>query len=610
MIRRLLPAMAWLALAPLALACSRADLEPSPPPPPPSRNDALTVEGSLCTRAPDPKAFPLRVLFVVDASESMAVTDPPDPATGITQRERAVRETWTRLLRDGGGAVKIGVIRFSAQARSRTVVDTDGDGLPESFFTDAPDLLEAATTALGVTDRTTNYANALDEAYFEIRNELLGADAESLPRSRYAVIFLSDGLPDETGAEARRNGVDALTEAAAGLRELTELFGVGDFALHTVYLSTDRGVVLDRPAQALLQGMAEAGGGTWRSVPNGERLEFLTLGLSSLRRVYSLGSLVAINLQALQAADQRPTRALDAIDDVYGFKDLLGDGGLDCGDPLVDTDGDGLADVVELRIGTDPLVGDSDGDGLSDRIEWGLRSSGLDPLDGADSGCYVPEVADGSCRDADADGLCDCPDDDGDGACDYGDADGDGLGDCEELFAGTLQALADSDGDGLPDLVEVRAGTSPVAPEGRQDLDWDGTADDIEVRTGGDPRCDDAATRSRAAWSATVEQTGRDGERACYAFRVDPITLLPTRAGDGSGYPGDGINRVLVFAGEAAVDEPGRTSGWRVACVEARYEVEGDRKVPPSGRSRLVDDDFVALEQFDPAVHCAGERGL
>src|SRR5690606_39581960 len=78
-------------------------------------------------------------------------------------------------------------------------------------------ILDAATTSLGVTDRTTNYLNAIGEAYFEIRTELIQAEQESLPLSKYVVIFLSDGEPDTDSSDARENKI-----GRASCREIVE----------------------------------------------------------------------------------------------------------------------------------------------------------------------------------------------------------------------------------------------------------------------------------------------------------------------------------------------------------------------------------------------------
>ena len=65
---------------------------------------------------------------------------------------------------------------------------------------------------------------------------------------------------------------------------------------------------------------------------------------------------------------------------------------------------------------------------------------------------------------------------------------------------------------------------------------------------------------------------------------------------------GNGKNRILFFAGERSFDEPNVFAGWRVACVEGTYDVEGDRKTPLSGRMELTDEDFVSAEEFSPSV--------
>lgn len=91
----------------------------------------------------------------------------------------------------------------------------------------------------------------------------------------------------------------------------------------------------------------------------------------------------------------------------------------------VDSDKDGLDDVREKQIGTDPRNPDTDGDGLSDGDEVIVYKTS-------------PLIAD---------------------------TDGDGLSDGDEALIWRTNPLnPDTDGDGYPDGTEVRNGYSPLGP--------------------------------------------------------------------------------------------------------------------------------------------------
>jgi hypothetical protein len=92
-----------------------------------------------------------------------------------------------------------------------------------------------------------------------------------------------------------------------------------------------------------------------------------------------------------------------------------------------DSDEDGLGDVSEEVVGTDPMNPDTDGDGVLDGREFSLGSN--------------PLVAD---------------------------SDGDGQSDGAEVEAGTNPINADTDGDGFPDAQERTGGTDPTDP-----FSWD-----------------------------------------------------------------------------------------------------------------------------------------
>ncbi len=70
---------------------------------------------------------------------------------------------------------------------------------------------------------------------------------------------------------------------------------------------------------------------------------------------------------------------------IPGSDDACGDGiGDVCDD---DDDNDGLTDLEEAAVGTDPLVADTDGDGFSDGVEV---AAGTDPLDPASFPTPIP----------------------------------------------------------------------------------------------------------------------------------------------------------------------------------------------------------------------------
>ena len=96
----------------------------------------------------------------------------------------------------------------------------------------------------------------------------------------------------------------------------------------------------------------------------------------------------------------------------------------DPSDAAQDPDGDGLTNLQEFQLGTNPHVADTDGDGLNDGQEVKLGTNPLLP-----------------------------------------DTDGDGLLDGQEVKLGTNPLLADSDGDGIPDGTEVLLGLNPLVPD-------------------------------------------------------------------------------------------------------------------------------------------------
>ncbi len=135
-----------------------------------------------------------------------------------------------------------------------------------------------------------------------------------------------------------------------------------------------------------------------------------------------------------------------------------------CEDPT-DTDGDGIADVLELAPNTDTdgdgtpdyLDDDSDGDGYSDKEE------AANP--------YLPDNTPGKVR---TDTCSPLADTDGDGIPDVRDvdSDGDGVADVDERAydpdgSHGCAKKPDCDGDGVVDPVELAAGSDPLDPNSK-----------------------------------------------------------------------------------------------------------------------------------------------
>lgn len=219
----------------------------------------------------------------------------------------------------------------------------------------------------------------------------------------------------------------------------------------------------------------------------------------------------AIVVTVLAVSAVIPSFSPDAPEEA--FPEVAAPTQLEPTDPNLDTDGDGIPDLVEEEgwttlaghtYVTDPKNPDTDGDGLTDGVEAGQPAENL-----AEASLYTG-VSDPLKADSDDDGLNDKaevlgwstqrgetfitnpmnPDTDDDGLSD-GDEAGevvDGQADRAVYVGFSIPTLGDTDSDGVWDAEEANSGTDPYS----QDTDGDGLSDFLELNlVGTDPRNED-----------------------------------------------------------------------------------------------------------------------
>ena len=504
-----------------------------------------TISGTFYTESPDDLIFPVKVLFALDCSGSMgAAGDGSDPTN---QRLAATLEFVERYNSNPNVSFEI-MLWNQSVFRSTTV-----DGYP-GFTKDAGDI-QAVLSNVNNTG-TTDYVGTIETINEDIRRDIMNTDNfESLARTKYIVVFFSDGLdntPESTTPRVTEiiNGVDELYTMA------TEEYGVRNFNFHTFLLpGIDMTEQNRQDCIELMQDMAEHGHGQFRIFESADTIDFISIVDMRLTAEYQIKFMCAYNFNVIAGVDTL----------------------------CADSDGDGLTDEQERHpteywwYPTDPNSADTDGDGWSDFFEYKIST-----VDNPRN----PTVSDGAC-DALPDGT-------------YPDSDYDGLNDCEEFYKGTNAYHPDTDHDGIPDAVEFYAGTNPLEDQTTMDTDFDGAVDWFEVQRHTNVRANDPTVRSRFAYSYDIVDRGFDpdlmiGNMAAnmrrYDFTISNISLMGTGGGASTRAMqlSSGENIVRVFIAQVPEDMPDQLPVFRVADVIFNYS-SADRRV------YLYPADFQLLE--------------
>ncbi len=230
-----------------------------------------------------------------------------------------------------------------------------------------------------------------------------------------------------------------------------------------------------------------------------------------------------------------------------------------------DTDLDGLGDVFERAIGSNPRLRDTDGDTLSD----------LQEFDPADQDNYYSdaemEAAVRRCNDADNCSLPDAPSTALRTNITQADSDGDTINDNIELTQTWVVSATGPDGSALDD---VQAKSVPYSA----DADGDKLTDAEELAEETDPNSADSDTDGTNDGDETTTCFDHDGSAATADVCRDPLlsdrliefkytNFHTTGDCDDIGFGGAEIAGILNFS-VAGTAHPGyRPSGWKETCA-------------------------------------------
>jgi len=414
----------------------------------------VSLSGSFYTQSPDEIVFPVKILFAIDCSLSMGQEVQGAQAGSDPQflRIDAVRNFIDEYNTNEN--VSFDILLWSTDVFEMTR-DVDGQG---GFTKDVDELNRVLDNVNN--DTQTDYLGTLDTIHSHIRNDINKSENKAnLPRTKYVVVFLSDGMSNVRGEQ--QSDFD-IWNSVEDIRETAEDADVGSFSLHSFLLlggfpPTAKGQEARGIAEATLNGMSDKGDGQFRLFESAEAIDFISVVDLRLTVEYEVKYMVAYNYNV------RP-----GVELIY-----------------VDSDADGLTNEQEILHETDPLIRDTDDDGLSDYFEVVSSSPNhiLDPLT-KDSPCdkMIGE--------------------------DWPDTDEDGLTDCEELVKGTNRRVPDTDFDGIPDGIEFLAGSNPLNDQKNGDQDFDGLMDWQEIQSHTNLKSTDLLLQQRYSYSYQQQDMG------------------------------------------------------------------------------------------------------
>jgi len=446
-----------------------------------------TASASFCTESAESFKNVMKFIFVIDNSGSNRGNAVVMGTDVDRSRRYGAMETYLAKQKPDD-FIYYSLIEFNND--SRLLSDFTND---LSAFS----ALVSSQRIVGTDFEQTGFVKALTQTELLITNDILQVRKEReadpdkknpnyIPqRVSYVIFFLSDGRPqpgpDSDPPQQTDEEIVGIINDIKKNQSEPEVLSIN---LNTIYYYGNGVYDYDQQARSIMGKMAMAGLGEFLEVGKDE-IDFAKFKLPEQTIPMELKDVFVTNLNAVW------------------YEERLS----------LDSDTDGLADLLEERLGSNPLKYDSDGNGLSDLVEY--RSLGK-PCQDADCSPRIPVQQCGNVLDPSPTGWSP-----------FIDTDGDGLNDCEEGFLLLSSIfLWDSNLNLLPDLWEFRGGLNFImgTDQSNADLDNDGYNNYVEIGKFNTPiDMHNSQIKDFDAYKYELHVTDPVNDSDCYNLTVDHI---------------------------------------------------------------------------------------
>jgi len=465
----------------------------------------ITASIDYCIMKPKKVISNLKFIFVVDKSGSNQ--DSPDLGLRGTDVDGSRRyRPIIQYLNDAPNdpTVFYSLVNFATESN----IVSEFTNVKEDFSA----TVQTESNPTGVTPPRpsdggwTNFERALANVDKLIKDDISDArDQEAITHktvsSYYVVIFISDGAP--WISETERQSENDIRNLIAGIVKENEQ--VSDFVesvnIHTGYYY---GKSPDQQARDYMNIIANNGNGASYEFASGQVIDFSQFSIPERNIKHQIKDLIVTNANT-----------------VY-YRDTL----------YYDSDADGISNVVEETLGSNPYLADSDGNGVSDGVEYYAFDKPCH-----DATC-IPKNAKkyDECKKYEIAGLKQSDDSSAVPVRRMTDFDKDFLNDCEEEFVlRSKNKDFDSNRDWIPDslayrhsydLLELKGDASTrregVAISPMLDPDSDGSNNYTEIRENTPRLYDNDKITGLLPYNYSQIRTSND----CYHMEVKDIAVM------------------------------------------------------------------------------------